>query len=327
MAIPVDVRELVQLGARMHEERERPVRLVVLLEPGAPDGLLDAVKEHVRPQTAFARVAVEVVTDGYDLAIDPSVDAIIAVAGPGGADLRRAIEPASHRAIPVAVLGLGDSNTALADSLGHPLADTLVDPDAEAIVCRDLSDWFVDRLASKRMALSYNFAFIRRQVARDAVNASAWQNALIGGLVIIPGADMPLMTANQAKMVLQIAAAYGQRLGPDRIAELAAVVAGGFVFRTVARQLLVFVPGLGWAIKAAIGFTGTLAMGKAAIAYFEQGADLSVVATKAVEVRDAVVRRFEKDPAAARSDQEALADEVVAAALPPAADETVTSGG
>lgn len=305
MAIPLDVRDLLKHGAQMHEERERPVRLVVLLEPGAPDELLDAVREQVRPRTSFATVAVEVVEPGFELLVEPTVDAIIAVAGAGGPDLRRAIDPPRHRAVPVAVLGSGASNRPLADALTHPLADTLVSEYAEDVVCRDLADWFVDRLAGKRMALSYNFAFIRREVARDAVNTTAWQNALIGGIGIIPGADMPLMTANQAKMVLQIAAAYGERLGPDRVRELAAVVGGGFVFRTAARQMLTLVPGFGWAVKAGVGFTGTMAMGKAAIEYFERGADLSAVGERVVEARDAVVSRMRERGTRARERREA----------------------
>ena len=46
------------------------------------------------------------------------------------------------------------------------------------------------------------------------------------------------MTANQAKMVLEIAAAYGQPLTADRIKELAAIVGGGFAWRAVARQII-----------------------------------------------------------------------------------------
>ncbi|HZL05295.1 MAG TPA: hypothetical protein VFE45_07730, partial [Coriobacteriia bacterium] len=48
-------------------------------------------------------------------------------------------------------------------------------------------------------------------------------------------------------------------------------------FRTVARQAIGIVPVLGWAIKGGMGYGGTVAMGKAAIAYFEQGADLGQV--------------------------------------------------
>ncbi|MDZ4063587.1 MAG: hypothetical protein U1E22_02870, partial [Coriobacteriia bacterium] len=100
-------------------------------------------------------------------------------------------------------------------------------------------------------------------------------NGLIGAVAVIPGADMPLMTANQTKMLLQIAAAYGEKLGVERWRELAAVVGGGFVMRGVARQFLSFVPGFGWAVKGGIGASGTLAMGYAAVSYFEGSVDIS----------------------------------------------------
>lgn len=318
--IPVDVQDLIRHGSRMHEQREEAVRLVVLLEPGAPDALLAAVRRDLHPQTSRALVAVEVVEPGYELLVDPSVDAVLAVAGPGSAELKRVLDPIRQRGVPVAVLGVGPLKRPLAEALVHPLADTLVAPDPDAVVRRDLADWFCDRLSSKRMALSYNFEFVRREAARDTVNATAWQNALIGGISIIPGADMPLMTANQAKMLLQIAAAYGQSLGPDRVKELAAVVGGGFLFRTAARQLLTLVPGFGWAVKAAIAFTGTVAMGKAAIRYFEDGADLSHAMRGVVEVRDRVIARVRANPAlAGRRHAEDLSDAVVAEVVDAAA--------
>jgi uncharacterized protein (DUF697 family) len=133
------------------------------------------------------------------------------------------------------------------------------------------------------------------------VQATAWQNAAIGGLSFVPGADMPLMTLNQGKMLLQIAAAYGQQLGPDRVKELAALVGGGFVFRTLARQALTLVPGFGWAIKAGVGYTGTVAMGRAAIAYFEQGADVpQMIAGLKESARHAATSARERLPRARR---------------------------
>jgi len=105
---------------------------------------------------------------------------------------------------------------------------------------------------------------------------------------------MPIMTANQAKMLMQIAAAFGQRLGPERIKELAAIVGGAFVLRTVARQALGFVPVLGWAVKGGIGYGGTIAMGMASIAYFEQGADLTEVAQRLRATAGDVVGRLPK---------------------------------
>ncbi len=117
---------------------------------------------------------------------------------------------------------------------------------------------------------------IRRTYCDHVVLTNAAQNGVIGVVVIIPGADMPAMTANQIRMVLKIAHAYGEELTIDRAVEILSVVGVGFVLRTVARQALDFVPGFGWAVKGAVGFSATIALGQAAIAYFESGAPLRV---------------------------------------------------
>jgi len=189
----------------------------------------------------------------------------------------------------------------------HAMLDSLTAEEPEQLVS-DLGVWFADRLANKRIALAANFSFVRKAVAVEAVKATSFQNGVIGGVVIIPGADLPLMTANQAKMVMQIAAAYGQPLGAERIRELAAVLGGAFAMRAVARQMLTFIPGFGWAIKAAIGYSGTLAMGFAAIEYFENGADLSGLAEKLRETRDRAI-----DAARNRSLRPAADDEPIPA--------------
>ena len=126
------------------------------------------------------------------------------------------------------------------------------------------------------------------------MNSNALQNAGVGLLFIIPGADMPVMTLNQAKMLLQIAAAYGQPLSAERIKELAAVVGGAFLFRNIARTAVGVVPVLGWAIKGAVGFAGTEAMGHAAIEYFEAGGDIVGVASVVQKARDEAVEAASK---------------------------------
>ena len=125
-------------------------------------------------------------------------------------------------------------------------------------------------------ALVVQLPALRRAYCDHVVLANATQNAVIGAVVIIPGADMPAMTANQIRMVLKIAAAFGEELGLDRALEVLSVVGTAFVFRTLARQTLDFVPGFGWALKGAVGFTATVALGEAAIAYFEAGAPLQL---------------------------------------------------
>src|SRR5690606_25808235 len=117
---------------------------------------------------------------------------------------------------------------------------------------------------------------VRRAYCNRVILANAAQNAVIGAVVVLPGADMPAMTANQIRMVLKIAAAHGEVIGLDRALEILSVVGGGFVFRTLARQALGFVPGFGWALKGTVGFAATVALGEAAIAYFEAGAPFRV---------------------------------------------------
>ena len=124
--------------------------------------------------------------------------------------------------------------------------------------------------------LALRLPALRRAYCDHVVLANASQNAVIGAVVIIPGADMPAMTANQIRMVLKIAAVYGEQIGFDRALEIISVVGTAFVFRTLARQTLDFVPGFGWALKGAVGFTATVALGEAAIAYFEAGAPLQI---------------------------------------------------
>ena len=132
-------------------------------------------------------------------------------------------------------------------------------------------------------ALAVRLPAVRRAYCEHVVLANATQNAVIGAVVIIPGADMPAMTANQIRMVLRIAAAYGEQIGLDRALEILSVVGAAFAFRALARQALDLVPGFGWALKGAVGFTATVALGEAAIAYFEAGAPLQVSHVQRIE--------------------------------------------
>jgi len=134
----------------------------------------------------------------------------------------------------------------------------------------------VQAAGDRSALLAAELPAVRRAYCDHVVLVNATQNAVIGAVVIIPGADMPAMTANQIRMILKISAAYGEDVGLDRALEILSVVGSAFVFRALARQALDFVPGFGWALKGTVGFTATVALGEAAIAYFEAGAPLRV---------------------------------------------------
>ena len=287
MNLPLDIREMMSSGTKLREERERPVRIAVFVDVTAPEALVTALREALRPQTSGALLHIEACAPGETLIIDSTADAVLAIAGPGDT-LARSIASAREKFVPTAVLALGEHANVVARRLNQPILDTITGDEPEHIV-RALGAWFGERVSSKRLALAANFPFVRRAVAEESIKATAFQNGVIGFLAVIPGADMPLMTANQAKMILQIAAAYGAPLGAERIKELAVVVGGGFTLRAIARQLLDFVPGFGWALKATIGYSGTVAMGYAALEYFEEGGEFSGLADRLRGARDKAV--------------------------------------
>jgi uncharacterized protein (DUF697 family) len=119
--------------------------------------------------------------------------------------------------------------------------------------------------------LAARLPVLREAVVEAIVRHFARQNGILGVAIFIPGADFPVLTLNQLRMVFRIAAAHGEQIDRERIPELLAVVGAGLGFRTVAREALGFVPGLGWAIKGGIAYVGTKALGKAATTYFGQG--------------------------------------------------------
>jgi uncharacterized protein (DUF697 family) len=290
--LPVNVRDLMNIGTNLSAERDKPVRLAVVVELDAPDALLVALEDALRPRTARTNVEVGVAGESAPR-LTRDTDVVIAVLGDGGPAIAEFLATARALDVHVVALKLEGAGKATAVSVGQPLDDFLTGVDASVLVRQDLGRWLADRLTTKRLALAAGLDFMRPCVANEFVKSTAWQNALIGGVAIIPGADMPLMTGNQAKMVLQIAAAYGQKLDTERAKELLVVVGGGFAFRAIARQLLDFVPGFGWALKAGVGYTGTIAMGKAAIAYFEEGADIGGVVRQLRETAEKARERVE----------------------------------
>lgn len=126
-------------------------------------------------------------------------------------------------------------------------------------------------VGDRKLALCAAFPVFREAGTREVITATAWQNAAVATILAVPGADMPVLTANQIKMVLRLAALYGESIGFERAKEILAVVGSGFVLRTVARELLGFIPALGWAIKGAVAYSGTVALGLAARRYFDMG--------------------------------------------------------
>ena len=118
-----------------------------------------------------------------------------------------------------------------------------------------------------------------REVSR--VNAQiALISALPGVLpitgIILPAssiADTILLTKNQVMLVMRLAAAHGYKPAYSKqIKELVGTVGTALGWRTLARELVGLVPGgVGLVLKGSIAYSGTFAIGKSALWYYQTG--------------------------------------------------------
>jgi uncharacterized protein (DUF697 family) len=132
----------------------------------------------------------------------------------------------------------------------------------------EIADVIARRLGEDATGLAAKLPVLREPVCRGLVESFARKNGLLAAAIFIPGADFPILTLNQLRLVLRLAAAHGQEIDAQRAPELLAVVGGALGFRRLAHELLGFVPVAGWAIQGAVAYGGTKALGEAAVRYF-----------------------------------------------------------
>lgn len=89
--------------------------------------------------------------------------------------------------------------------------------------------------------------------------------------------DLVVLTANQIRMLFQLAAANGKKVSYKDQAPLAlSVIGAAFGWRSIAREAVSVLPlGIGIVPKAAIAFAGTWAMGESILYFFRTGKKLN----------------------------------------------------
>jgi uncharacterized protein (DUF697 family) len=204
---------------------------------------------------------------------DPSGAAalIYVLDGRPGPEDERALRAARRKGIPVvAVLaGSGAPRT-----LPPALADEVIPATSvEQLRLEDVARVLARLVGEEATELAARLPPLRRGICEGLVSSFSRKNGLVGAAVFVPGADLPVLTLNQVRLVLRIAAAHGVDVDRERLPELLAVIGGGFALRTAARQALGAVPLAGWAVKGALAYVGTKALGEAAIRYFAAQAD------------------------------------------------------
>jgi small GTP-binding protein len=113
----------------------------------------------------------------------------------------------------------------------------------------------------------------RAEAARRVIRTTAMWSLLLGAEPI-PGLDLPLLLAMQARMVLRLGAIYGESITGRYARELVSAMAGALVARYVGEELAKFVPGPGWLISGLVASAGTLTMGRLAESYFQSGGQI-----------------------------------------------------
>jgi uncharacterized protein (DUF697 family) len=126
------------------------------------------------------------------------------------------------------------------------------------------------RLGEAGTVLAARVPVLREPLCRELIESFSRKNGILAVAIFVPGADFPVLTLNQIRLVLRLAAAHGVEVDQQRLPEVLATVAAGFGFRAVARQLLGAVPFAGWAVKGGVAYGGTRALGEAAMRYFQQ---------------------------------------------------------
>ncbi len=292
--MPVDVKAVLEAATEIDTARQMFLHVALFFDSGAPEELCVRVASAFRTTSPQAAVEVRDYTRAAaTVRIGCDVGVLVAGDCPETGPMVKTLQADGVPAVvvtasPEAVMRLAEaSGDALceADVVGlNPAVDGGKFPpddplncepypltvDRESALMERLGQWFSATFRRKRLAFALAFPFVRKPLARDVVNLASVENAGVGLVPFIPGADMPLMTLNQSMMVLQIAAVYGMEVGQERWRELLAVLGAGFVGRTAARQLVGLVPVLGWAIRPGMALAMTQAMGRAAVLWFER---------------------------------------------------------
>ena len=112
-------------------------------------------------------------------------------------------------------------------------------------------------------------AFRREAVAKIIRNSTML--SLAAGLEPVPLIDIPILLGTQIRLVLRIAAIYGEPFTVSRAREVVAVITGGLALRYLAEEAAKLMPFGGDLVSGAIAAAGTWALGQVAAEYFEAG--------------------------------------------------------
>jgi uncharacterized protein (DUF697 family) len=254
MALPIKAAAVLGLVRELRSLDDRP-----LLVAGAPHLVPVLVRELVAGGDASA-----VRTGGPP----EHVEALLhIVGGEVTAQDEQVLKSARRARVPVIVVAAGRDVPA---RIPFVLATDVVrvEPgspfDVDAIAAS-----LAHKLGEEATSLARRLPVLRRAVCNQLIGSFARKNAIVAAAVFIPGADLPVLTMNDLRLVLRICAAHGLEVDQQRLPEVAATVGAGIGFRAIARSVVGAIPVAGWLTQAVLAYSGTKAIGEATIRYCE----------------------------------------------------------
>jgi len=195
-------------------------------------------------------------------------DAAVLVRVLGGAPTEedeRELREAKRANVPVVAVQTGTE----AFDVPYVLAtDVVMCPPGAGFPVEEIAAAVAALLGEGGTSLAARLPVLREPVCEAMIERFSRQNGIIGAAFFVPGADFAVLTLNQIRLVLRLAAAYGIEVDQSRLPEVLATVGAAFGLRALARQLLGAVPVAGWLVKGGVAYAGTRALGEAAHRYF-----------------------------------------------------------
>jgi uncharacterized protein (DUF697 family) len=195
-------------------------------------------------------------------------DATVLVRVLGGAateEDERELRAAKRAKVPVVAVQTGAEDV----DVPYVLATDIVRcPPGQGFPLEAIATALAARLGEGGSSLAARLPVLREPVCEALIERFSRQNGIAAVAIFVPGADFPVLTLNQLRLVLRLAAAHGVEVDQSRLPEVLATLGAAFGFRAVARQVLGAVPVAGWLVKGGIAYAGTRALGEAANRYF-----------------------------------------------------------
>ena len=266
-----DPKSLLKEGIEIRSLKRTPLTLSLLLDESSPRELLEWLEAYLKVQDPHLSFDIRSFSKEHLGLKDPS-DLAIVVAGdsPMVGPTAAIIEAGGT---PVVVLAIDQQSVMQrAKEVGFPLDEdkVLAFTGSDRQFGEQLGSWVCSH-CEEAMAFSRVYPFIRRSTTSRLVRSTALQNALVGFIPLIPGADFPTMTYNQLSMLLREETAFGEPLDLRSALALLLCLGGALGSRSLARFLCKAYPAFSLIIKGACGGLATLAVGEGAYLFLERG--------------------------------------------------------